>query len=209
MFRHIPGEGGEGLSQIANSSRKEQLFLCTGKGYVEYPKFLTKTLSLQPVRDLCPENTVFLNLRSAGNFTDSHSQIRMYHKIFPGFRPVEGTAQPRHKDHRKLQSFTFVNGHEPHHIRIFSGSICLPEIDLIGLKSFYIPDKMKQSPVAGLLKIHRLFHQHRKICQPPVPSRKRCRIAFVSGFLQYLLDQLMHRQIPHIPKFRIHFIKPV
>ena len=133
----------------------------------------------------------------------------MYHQPVAGIHLIHFSSQTGHKNDRKLQSLTLMNGHHADNIGIFSCGICLPEIHFIFLKLIDITQKMKQSPVACFLVINRFFHQHCKICRTALPCWQCRRIISISAKLQNLLDQFMDRQILFFPQLTIHPVKVI
>ena len=66
--------------------------------------------------------------------------------------PVELFAHACHNNNREFQPLTFVNAHEPHSIGLFICRVGFPVINLVFLKLFHVPYKMKYALVAATLK---------------------------------------------------------
>ncbi len=88
-------------------------------------------------------------------------------------------GQSADKTDREFQTFAFVDRHDPHNIRILIKDIRLPEINLLLLYGFQIPDKVEQSVKTGILKCARLLEQQSDIGDSLVASRHGAHIGIV------------------------------
>ena len=87
----------------------------------------------------------------------------MHGKGCPGILLVELFSHAGDKDHRKFQTLALVDTHNLHCIFIFGKNVRLPEIHLVFLQILYIPDKVKETPIAGTLIIPGLLKKHQQV----------------------------------------------
>ncbi len=132
----------------------------------------------------------------------------MNHHPASGILPVKAFAKTAHNDNGKFQSLALMNGHNAHRILIFSGNSGFAKILLIALKLLHIMYKMKQSPIAGLLKGNGTLYQHPHIGLTLFPSRLRRQIIAVACIFQYKPEKLMDGKILRLASIAVKpFIK--
>ena len=126
------------------------------------------------------------------------TQFWMDHKGGIQILQIKPLPQTGKKHHRKFQPLAFMDRHDPHRILFLSQHIDFPEIHLAFLQLFDITDEVKQSPVAGLLIIPRLFLHHADICASLLSGRHGLDILPVTGLFQNQCDQLMNRGVRNL-----------
>ena len=111
---------------------------------------------------------------------------------------VHELAHIRHKNHRKFQTLALVNRHHLHPILALGRQLCGRCFRLRRFHILHIADEIKQSPMAALLVLLRLFQQKPQIRLPERTPCRHTQIIIIPRFPVQQPQQLMQRKIPHL-----------
>ena len=198
------------LTRSRQSSCNNQFLTRPRQSYIKYSKLFSKA-----VQNFFLLNHLFYQAGGFGSFLctysiQSHSQLHMKNNAASGILHVKPAPHSGHKYNRKLQSFAFVNSHNPCCIRLLILYTGFSIIHIVFLQLLYIPYKMKQSFITGSLEASGLFYQHFQVGRPLFSSRHCRRIISISSHIQNLPQQFMHRRIGnHSPECFNLFPDPV
>ena len=186
------------LFKILHRSRQNQLFLCTRQRHIKHAQLLCKVF----LSDCLCQRT--LCQCAVGNpFFD----IRIIHTAAPFLVQQHRTADIqlikafphiRHENHRKFQTLALVNRHHLHPILALGRQLCGRCFRLRRFHILHIADEIKQSPMAALLVLLRLFQQKPQIRLPERPPCRHTQIIIIPRFAVQQPQQLMQRKIPHL-----------
>ncbi len=126
------------------------------------------------------------------NIVHGNAPVRIHQHLLCRIPQIEFTIQSRHKADRKLQTFTFMDRHDPDNIRLLGKKGRFSKIHIIFLQLLHIADKLKQPMITGRFKFHRLFQQHFQIGTSLLPARKCCHIFDIMETAHHCLRKLRH-----------------
>ena len=113
-------------------------------------------------------------------YTDTQIRMQRYH--LTGICEIKVLSHTCHDHHREFQTFTVMDTHDAHHIRVFSAGLSFAKVHFIFFQTVNITDKMKQSAVACFFIFRRFLDQHQQIGSSLLPCRHGCDLIQISGF---------------------------
>ena len=123
----------QGFLNFSDSSCDDQFLLGSGKCHIKHTQFFAQTFSLQ-----FPANQMLVHGRNDQSFVrkdsiSSQSQLRVYQKSGIDILKIKLFSHACHKDYRKFQTFTLMDGHDLYCLASCICKIHLTKIHLIFL----------------------------------------------------------------------------